>query len=461
MTLQRIEWWYYNFLRKSTILVGILILLCGVIFNVFFFEKYVSRDGNLEVSTKKIIYSFQIVCFFLGGLFIFFGRRMQKLSEKSKNLIINVSFSLCAFFIILLFMECWIRIFVLHQETFSIGGSDPRVFQESDIIPWELKPNASDRFVALDFDTQVSINSLGLRGAERSFSKGKNVKRILVLGDSMTYGFGVENNETYSAVLENLLNKYDTDQEYEVWNAGFTSGYSPDTFYLYLREKGVNFNPGVVIVGLFVENDIIDLWKNVPVIDNEEKIIRIKSDFYSVQNNRLKRGSIENEPSEFQRIQSYVKRILLKSSKLYSYIHQRLSLFFIRENNPIFDKVYVTEVEKNFEQVDFYFGEIKKLTVANDIALIVAFLPGKASVDELWKIYLKKNPGSSREKPRQILQSSCKKYNISCVDLWPEFMNLSNSGSLFFEHDGHWNRRGQHYAAELINHFLISEKMVG
>lgn len=451
---------YYRLLRFCVLFSGVAFIGAGLLFNTYFFEKYVSLDGSLEVSTKRMIVFFQLGFVVVGVAFFVLYRRMNFFLLKNRNMLMNLSLLFFSLIIILCVAEFSLRAVSPRQKVFAVSGTDPAVFQDSGIIPWELKPNASDRFVALDFDTVVSINSLGLRGAEQSINKSKDTFRILVLGDSMTYGFGVENNETYSAILENLLNTEGVEKQVEVWNAGFTAGYSPDTFYLYLREKGMNFHPDLVLVGLFVENDIIDIRKNTPVVNSTGKIIKIKSDFYRVQNNRLRRGFIENEPSFFQRMQLHFKGLLLKYSKLYSYLSQKLSLFLTRENNPIFDKSYSEEVNKNFEQVDFYLGEMKTLADENGIKLAVVFLPGKASVDELWQSYVKKNPESSREKPRQVLQSSCNRHNISCADIWPEFMNLNDTASIFFEHDGHWNTQGQRYAAELIEDFLVTEQLV-
>ena len=59
--------------------------------------------------------------------------------------------------------------------------------------------------------------------------------RILVLGDSFTFGYGVENDETYSVQLQNLLNER-LDRTVEVVNAGFAS--PPKKLVPSLLERG-------------------------------------------------------------------------------------------------------------------------------------------------------------------------------------------------------------------------------
>ena len=70
----------------------------------------------------------------------------------------------------------------------------------------------------------VTINSMGLRGAEVTVPKPKARRRILCFGDSITFGYGVSDYETYAFHLGQALNS----ARIEVVNAGVT-GYSSNT----------------------------------------------------------------------------------------------------------------------------------------------------------------------------------------------------------------------------------------
>ena len=71
----------------------------------------------------------------------------------------------------------------------------------------------------------VNINSLGFRGREYPSAKGSGVRRILVLGDSVTFGLFVKEEKLFTNVLEKLLNEGEGAFEYEVLNSG-VSGYN-------------------------------------------------------------------------------------------------------------------------------------------------------------------------------------------------------------------------------------------
>ena len=106
---------------------------------------------------------------------------------------------------------------------------------------WALRPN-----LLLDFQgVRVVTNSLGLRSAEID-TKEPNEFRILSLGESTTFGAGVENDETYSALLETYLNQADRTRKYRVINAG-VSAYTSFQSLKYLEFRGLQLRPDMVL----------------------------------------------------------------------------------------------------------------------------------------------------------------------------------------------------------------------
>jgi lysophospholipase L1-like esterase len=98
-------------------------------------------------------------------------------------------------------------------------------------------------------------NNLGLRRiAPTEPDKGAK-KRILVLGDSQIDG-SVDNRENVCALLEKRLNSGPT--QYEVLNAAIGS-YSPYQCYLWYRTRGRKLEPDVVMLTIFLGNDLAEL----------------------------------------------------------------------------------------------------------------------------------------------------------------------------------------------------------
>lgn len=119
-----------------------------------------------------------------------------------------------------------------------------------DKIIYDLKPHLDITFVA----AKTRTNSCGMRQEEVQLKKPKNTYRIAIIGDSFTFGWGVEENETFSHHLEkNLSQVYGGKLKFEVLNFG-VPGYSTFQEVAAFKEKGIDFDPDAVIV-FFVQND--------------------------------------------------------------------------------------------------------------------------------------------------------------------------------------------------------------
>lgn len=103
----------------------------------------------------------------------------------------------------------------------------------------------------------VAINRLGFRDPrEYSIEKPPGTFRILVLGDSVTFGHGATFETTYPFLLEQRLKAWRPDVRWEVWNLG-VPGYNTRQELAYLQEVGPRFQPDLVVIG-FYPNDFID-----------------------------------------------------------------------------------------------------------------------------------------------------------------------------------------------------------
>lgn len=92
-----------------------------------------------------------------------------------------------------------------------------------------------------------SINSAGFRDRDYAKAKDPSVFRIVMLGDSIVWGHGLELQDTFAKQLESLLNEV-SDQKFEVLNFG-VSGYSTQQEVELFRVKAKEYDPDLVIVG--------------------------------------------------------------------------------------------------------------------------------------------------------------------------------------------------------------------
>ncbi len=114
-------------------------------------------------------------------------------------------------------------------------------------LGWSTKINN----IAEEKGILYTTNSFGFRSKEVDSSK----KQILVLGDSVVWGLGVQDNETVTAYLRNYFPKYQT------LNMG-VSGYGIDQYYLQLKRHISKLNPNIIVVVIFTGNDWGDFTRN-------------------------------------------------------------------------------------------------------------------------------------------------------------------------------------------------------
>jgi len=132
------------------------------------------------------------------------------------------------------YWKAWLRQRISQQSNDNAPTSN---IVHNRRLGWIMKPFYKNR--------GVSHNSYGFRGS-REFDFFPQGKRILFIGDSFTYGLGVNDEETFAASLEQVI-------DVETINAG-VNGYGIDQALLMWEDKGKQFNPDIVILGYFVDD---------------------------------------------------------------------------------------------------------------------------------------------------------------------------------------------------------------
>ncbi len=137
----------------------------------------------------------------------------------------------------------------LAVRLFFFGWHDaPRqllVPSTSSVLVYELRPETRVTTAYLnpkqrDWEYTVSINAHGFRGALVELEPTN--PRVIVIGDSYTFGYGVDDGETFSAVLERNLGT-----NVEVLNWG-VPGYNLEQSIELLALRGKAYRPDVVVL---------------------------------------------------------------------------------------------------------------------------------------------------------------------------------------------------------------------
>ncbi|MBI4651998.1 SGNH/GDSL hydrolase family protein [Candidatus Desantisbacteria bacterium] len=157
------------------------------------------------------------------------------------------------YIIFLLFLELGLRRSVPYKNSL------PDIIQASDVsgMEYELKPNTTSIFEGCGFrlkPTQVVINSYGIRNDEFNLRKQANKFRILAVGDSVVFGWGVEKKESFVYLLEQMLNNRSSLHRFEVLNFG-VPGYNLTQEVELVGAKGIILEPDLIIFYI-TDNDL-------------------------------------------------------------------------------------------------------------------------------------------------------------------------------------------------------------
>ncbi len=145
-----------------------------------------------------------------------------------------------------------------HLEMWKYAVGLKRISANPD-IGHEHVPGGRARLM----DADVVINSRGLRDREVDAAKPAGTTRILMLGDSIVFGWGVRQDETLPVYLERDL-KAAGQEQVQVINTG-VGNYNTAMEVAYFLEHGVSYTPDIVVLNYFINDaEPTPVYSDVP-----------------------------------------------------------------------------------------------------------------------------------------------------------------------------------------------------
>lgn len=312
-----------------------------------------------------------------------------------------------------------------------------------------------------EFNYDIYINLDGFRDVGADFKQEGKI-HILGLGDSFTFGTGVNLQDTYLKQLEKLIDSKNN-LKCGVINAGVPGYGTRQELELYKKIFPI-YKPNIVLIGFTVYNDPYDNVHD-----------------YTVQNGFL----VENAPAgkntappAFYALKSFLRR----HSRIYSIITNRLKndpkirnlLFRCNIGINVFplelqfyNKNLIPETENSYSATEKILNEFSQICRKNNIKLVVVGIPSPVQVyPELWSKVSIANGFDEKcydlDLPNKRLGKICSDNQITFLDLLPLFRTYAKKGKqLYYKIDGHWNACGHEYAAGLIYSFLKENGYLG
>ena len=359
-------------------------------------------------------------------------RRLKRLGTNLLLLFATVA-------LVLLALEFGSRI-VAPQEHFNLRGlheTDPdRSFR--------LAPNFHGIEKSAEFSMVIDTNSLGLRDVEFPRTKPPGTVRIIGLGDSFTFGAGVNLDQTYLKVLERRLNQQERNETIQVINAG-VYGYGTEQEYLQL-ESLLPLDPDVVLVGFFAGNDVRD------AIFGPGHIKVIGGSLF-FDERFLKEVKFPQSPDLIRSIYWVLRycNLCINMGNFY-YWHiarnrqsERGELTLV-DYETYFLKEPPSEVRQGWETSFEFLTKIQELGEQQGFQAVLVILPSNIQVhDEIWRDrqerYSLEGEDFDRELPNMLLNEFGRRQGMPVIDLLLE-LRARNAQPLYYEQNQHFNVMG-------------------
>lgn len=340
--------------------------------------------------------------------------------------------------------------------------------QKDPVLHHSLVPKAKLHTSNNEFDVTYQINSYGLRDREYALEKPKDVYRILMLGDSYTFGIGNNIEDTFTKLLEKKLQIDFPHKKIEVMN-GACSSYSPLLEYLFLIYKGLALHPDLVILN-YDMSDVQDDYKygQVAIRDSQGTPIKVPPVDVQYYYKEIKKG-----------YQS--KYAFLEKSELYQFIMKRYYQLSGKRDIPYFyEKAQIVAgnieydrdlpMRENSGDWKKYFDNsaqnlklIHTLLHEKNIRFIIATYPyGNLLNEKEWATGRKLRGFDDKTYSSKLfdyLGDFCREQGIPFLNMKPDF-EASKDFPLFYPYDGHFTPAGNKVAADSLEKFLMNQSLI-
>lgn len=329
----------------------------------------------------------------------------------------------------------------------------PGLYESHPTRAYRLAPNFRGKLSTPEYRTDVIVNSRGLREDGEYTAKAPGTFRILVLGDSFVAGIGVEARETFAKLAADRLNANASAVRFEAINAGVPS-YSTREEVLYLEEEGFELQPDVVLLALFIGNDIVDntrtSWSRV--VDGE---------------------LVDGEPRTGV-LPLAIRRILSRHSHLYHFLwpYQRWLLGRSTEDRlaekrlfAIYDRPDAASSAPAWQATELWIERLTRITREHNVPLGVLIIPEQLQLEPAaWEAAAKRlNAGAAEytlERPNQRLAEMLHHLRVPIFDLLSVLRSSLPGHTLYFRSDGHWTPEGHRLVADAMVGFLQNEGLI-
>ncbi len=315
-------------------------------------------------------------------------------------------------------------------------------------LGWRLTPDWRGQHKNYDFDVGYSINLHGFR--KDSNAKQERVRlRYAFVGDSFTFSFGVNDDETFI----HLLNSQEK-QDNVYLNFG-VPGYSTDQEYLLIRDRVLHFSPDVVLLVVYLGNDLLDNEFPYPLQANRAKpYYELKTDELILRNTPV--PTVPKPPELYKK---NLSRVVLgdgfNPNGFTTRMVKRFELLKLIKKNFFKQPNYSAQFEERFDHtLDLFasiIGQVHEVCNKKNIKLDLVLMPGRLYVEQPDSI-----SAQFQEHLRKEIVGNRDDMGVDVIDLATHLREryMRDPGRWYYPHEGHLTPEGHRVVYDIFLHLL-------
>ncbi len=292
------------------------------------------------------------------------------------------------------------------------------LFMPDDRIGYRLRPGAQTHFATAEFETDIAINSSGVRDLPIG-PKPPHERRIVILGDSLVMAVQVPLAQTFAKRLEDRLNASATPPaRYRVINAG-VQGYGPVEQLLFFERVVAAFEPDLVLATVFVGNDAteaaISEWRLTPTTERPAAAV---SQEHATRLRRLLRASVVWQ----------IVRLRLQTAltSLSGPVPERPLAVYLSDESP--------EIASGLVVTRECLANLDRLAAARHARTALVLMPARLQVDpedesQLAEIVRRHGGTLIRDIATERFRTALSPLNLPTLDVLPVFRASASAGA--------------------------------
>lgn len=324
---------------------------------------------------------------------------------------------------------------------------DPNLVQYDPELGWALSPGWEGAHSHHDFQARYKVDFRGFR-ADSDWIIKPHSKRIAIFGDSFVFGFGVNDDQTFVHLLDKSAGSGRA-----FINCG-VPGYSNDQEMLYMERVLPRLRPDVVILVVYLANDLFDNQLPYPLQ------VRGAKPYFTLENQTL---ILHNSPAPTAQTSNQAQMTLSsmvfgeRKNSLFGDFFAGSELFSVLQDSPAFRKDHSDEFSKRFvPAIDLFWAianRARSLVEKQGVRFEIVILAGHSFVE---------SPTSTSGQYQEALRAGIlarQTSDVPIIDLATQMQRRfkQENQSWFFENDGHLNPLGHQVVTTLLEGQSLAE----